>query len=203
MASKLGGFYNKAKAGVKKTAGKVGGTIDTAWNNFSDGNGLMPKYAKYANIGMGISQGINAAQSASNFSDATRNTQDLINDILNSANGNSSLRYDLSSEQLNTLRKLRNGTYDKTGDVSSDDFMGIAGNVLKDAGIGALTGGKWGALINGAGTLFSSVKNAQTNAQSQIDSELQDLYQALLDSEMRDKQMRKDAYMNRYAQSLY
>ena len=178
--------------------------LGNAWGNIKSGKGVMPQYA-------GIAKGMLAADAAmkgikgiSDYSTAKADTQDLVTDILSSAGGNPNLRYDLSADQLKTLRQLQNGTYDLSGDFDMNSVLGNLGNIATGAGLGFVTGGgPIGALLGAAGGVVDGVSSGMVDNQNQITADLEGLYQALYESEMRNKQMKRDAAMQRYANSLY
>lgn len=189
----LKGFFANAKS-----------NLGNAWGNIKAGKGAMPQYAGLAKGAMGISAGLKALQGMQAYSEAKKNTDDLVNDILASAAGNPNLRYDLSADQLATLRKLQNGTYDTTGDLDLGGVLSNAGDIAMGAGMGFVTGGGIpGAILGGLGGLVDGVSSKTIGNQEQITADLQGLYQALYESEMANKAMKRDAYMQRYQRSLY
>lgn len=189
----LKGFFANAKT-----------NLGNAWGNIKAGKGAMPQYAGLAKGAMGISAGLKALQGMQAYSEAKKNTDDLVNDILASAAGNPNLRYDLSADQLATLRKLQNGTYDTTGDLDLGGVLSNAGDIAMGAGMGFVTGGGIpGAILGGLGGLVDGVSSKTIGNQEQITADLQGLYQALYESEMANKAMKRDAYMQRYQRSLY
>lgn len=210
-SSGVGGIGAKIKNGLggasQKIAGaydKLAGTAKTAWGNVKAGNGIMPKYAGLAKAGMGIGAGISALKGFNEYQNAKADADSLVDDILQSAAGNEMLRYDLSSDQLDLLRKLRNGTYDLTGDFEAGDLLGNLGNIATGAGLGFVTGGgPIGAILGGASGVIDSVSSSKIGNQEKITQDLQNLYDALYESEMRNKSMQRDAAYQRYANSLY
>lgn len=196
------------------TSGKGGGlkgffantkqNLGSAWDNVKSGKGVVPKYATAANVISGAMAAAKAAQAFGDYSDAKSDTDSLISDILASAGGNPNLRYDLSADQLSTLRKLQNGSYDTTGDFDVNSLLGSLGSILTGAGLGFVTGGgPVGAIIGGLSGAVDGVSSGIINNQNQITADLEGLYNALYESEMRNKAMRRDAAMTRYANSLY
>lgn len=190
--AKAGGFFKNLK-----------GKAATGWSNVKSGKGLMPEYSKYANIGSGIMQGLEAANNLSAYSNAAGSTDKLMSDIAISAMGNPNLRYDLTSEQLALLNQVQDGSYADAAALDMDALLGAAPNALLQAGLGFLSGGTTGAVINGIGTLANAGLAGGTAAQEQKNAELNALYQALLESEMYNKSLKRDAAMQRYANSLY
>lgn len=207
----VGGIGAKIKNGLggasQKIAGaydKLAGTAKNAWGNVKAGKGIMPKYAGLAKAGMGIGAGISAIKGINEYQNAKKDTDALVEDILQSAAGNEMLRYDLSADQLELLRKLRNGTYDLTGDFDAGDLLGNLGNIATGAGIGFVTGGgPIGAILGGASGVVDGVSSSMVGNQEKITQDLQNLYDALYESEMRTKSMQRDAAYQRYANSLY
>ena len=174
------------------------------WSNLKAGKGIMPKYAGLAKAGMGIGAGISAIKGINEYQNAKKDTDALVDDILQSAAGNEMLRYDLSADQLELLRKLRNGTYDLTGDFDAGDLLGNIGNIATGAGLGFVTGGgPVGAILGGASGVIDGVSSSMVGNQEKITQDLQNLYDALYESEMRSKSMKRDAAYQRYANSLY
>ena len=184
--------------------GKVKSGIGTAWDNVKSGKGIMPAYAKYANIAAGINAASTAARGISQYSNAVADTEDLVSQILASAGSNPNLRYDLSADQMQLLRQLQNGTYDTSAGFSIDGLLGNLGNVATGAGMGFLTGGGWtGALLGALAPAAEGITSGMSADQGRITAELEGLYNALLDSEMTTKDMKRNANMQRYANSIY
>lgn len=183
-------------AGAKSNLGDV-------WKNLKSGKGAMPKFAKTANIIGGAMGALNAAKGISDYNTEMQNSNDIANDILASATGNPNLRYDLTADQLKMLRQLQNGTYDLSGNLDVSSILGNLGQTAIGAGTGYLTGGIPGAIIGGVSGLADGVLGGMKNDQQRISSELEGLYQSLYESELRNKQMQRNAHMQRYANSLY
>jgi hypothetical protein len=189
----LKGFFANTKA-----------NLGNAWGNIKAGKGVMPQYAGLARGMAGAMAGLKAIQGVSDYQSAKEDTDALVNDILASAAGNSMYRYDLSADQLATLRKLQNGSYDTTGDFDMDSLLGNLGNIATGAGVGFVTGGGIpGAILGGLGGVVDGVSSGMVGNQEQITADLQSLYDALYESEMRNKQMKRDAAYARYANGLY
>jgi hypothetical protein len=199
----LAGMFARAKSGVGNWFNNATGGVKNTFANVKTGKGIMPKYAGLANVGMGIGAGLSAIQGINDYQTAKQDTDDLVNDILQSAAGNPNIRYDLSSDQLQTLRKLQNGTYDTSGDFELSHLLGNLGETATGAGFGFLTGGPLGAVLGGAGGLAKGISSGMVGNQEQITADLQSLYDALYESEMNAKAIRRDAAMQRYANSLY
>ena len=177
--------------------------LGTAWDNVAAGKGAIPKMAKYANALQGIYAANQLFGGISDYSNAVSDTDQLISDILASAGSNPNLRHDLSADQLQLLRKLQNGTYDSSAGFSVDGVLNNLLNTAIQAGTGYLSGGTVGAILGGAGGIAEGITSGMVSDQGQITSELEGLYNALYESEMRDKSMRRDAAMQRYADSIY
>lgn len=202
--SKLGGFFDDVKSGAMDIAGSAMDAGKQGWSNIKAGKGVMPKYAGLAKGAMGAMAGLKAVQGISDYQNAQADTEDLVNDILASAAGNDNYRYDLSADQLKTLRQLQNGTFDTSGDFDMGSVLGNLGNIAAGAGLGFVTGGGIpGALLGAAGGVVDGVSSGMINNQNQITADLEGLYQALYESEMRNKAMKRDAAMQRYANSIY
>ena len=202
--NKLGGFFDDIKGGAMDIAGAAMDAGKQGLANIKAGRGVMPKYAGLAKGAMGAMAGLKAIQGISDYQNAQDDTEDLVNDILASAAGNDNYRYDLSAEQLKTLRQLQNGTFDTSGDFDMGSVLGNLGNIATGAGLGFVTGGgPVGALLGAAGGVVDGVSSGMIDNQNQITADLEGLYQALYESEMRNKQMKRDAAMQRYANSIY
>lgn len=203
-ASKLGGFFDDVKGGAADILGSAMDAGKQGWANIKAGRGIMPKYAGLAKGAMGAMAGLKAVQGISEYQNAQNDTEDLVNDILASAAGNDNYRYDLSTDQLKTLRQLQNGTFDTSGDFDMGSVLGNLGNIATGAGLGFVTGGGIpGALLGAAGGVVDGVSSGMIGNQNQITADLEGLYQALYESEMRNKAMKRDAAMQRYANSIY
>lgn len=203
-SSTLRGFFDDAKGGIADIAGSAMDAGKRGWANIKAGKGVMPQYAGLAKGALGAKAALSAIQGINEYTTAQDNTKDLVNDILRSAAGNSNYRWDLSADQLNTLRKLQNGTYDLSGDFDMTSVLGNLGSIATGAGLGFVTGGGIpGALLGAAGGVVDGVSSSMVDSQNQITADLEGLYQALYESEMRNKSMRRDAAMQHYANSLY
>lgn len=189
----LKGFFDSTKA-----------NLGNAWGNIKSGKGVAPQYAGLAKGAMGAMAGLKAVQGISEYQNAQDDTEDLVNAILASAAGNDNYRYDLSANQLKTLRQLQNGTFDTSGDFDMGSVLGNLGSIATGAGLGFVTGGGIpGALLGAAGGVVDGVSSGMIDNQNQITADLEGLYNALYESEMRNKAMKRDAAMTRYANSLY
>lgn len=192
------------KGGLKGMFGNLSNTAKNAWGNIKAGKGVMPQYAGLAKGMAGAMAGLEAVQGISDYEAAKKDTDDLVNDILASAAGNSMYRYDLSADQLATLRKLQNGSYDTTGDFDMGSVLGNLGNIATGAASGFVFGGGVpGAVLGGLSGVIDGASSGMVGNQEQITADLQSLYDALYESEMRNKQMKRDAAYARYANSLY
>lgn len=190
--------------GIKNMFGNLSNTAKTAWGNIKAGKGIVPEYAGLAKAGMGIGAGVSAIKGINEYQNAKAATDALVKDILQSAAGNEMFRYDLSADQLALLRKLRSGTYDLTSDFEASDLLDNLGTIATGAGLGFIAGGgPIGAILGGASGVIDGVSSSMVGNQEQITADLQSLYDALYESEMRNKQMKRDAAYARYANSLY
>lgn len=200
----LKGMFRKAKGGADGILNKATNIAENAMFNVKSGKGIAPKYAGLAKGAMGVAAGLKAVKGISDYQNARTDTEELVNDILRSAAGNQNYRYDLSADQLQALRQLQNGTYDLTGDFDMGSVLGNIGNIATGAGLGFITGGgPVGALLGGASGLVDGISSGMVDNQNQITADLEGLYQALYESEMRNKAMKRDAAMQRYANDLY
>jgi hypothetical protein len=202
--SKIGSFFDDIKGGAADLAGTIMEGGKKGWANIKSGQGVLPQYAGLARGAMGAMAGLQAIKGIDAYQSAQEDTESLVDDILLSAANNDNYRYDLSAEQLQTLRKLKNGTYDLTGDFDIGNVLGNIGNIATGAGLGFVTGGgPVGALLGAAGGVVDGVSSGMVGNQEKITADLQSLYNALYESEMRNKQMKRDAAMQRYANSVY
>lgn len=159
-----------------------------------------------ANIGSGVVGGLQAVDEIGNAAQATQDNSKLMDKIQTAAMGNPLLNSYLTSEQMDMLGAIQRGSYDK--DASGlDDFVGGAMGGLKEGALGALggflTGGIPGAAIGGGLSLLNSGLDARTSKIQNQTSELQSLYQALMDAEMQYKAMRRPNFPGLGIQSQY
>lgn len=164
------------------------------WNK---GTGLqlmgknVGKYVPY------IAGGISALQAAGGLNDLTENratTDDLVNQILTSAGSNPYSNLDLTSDQQRLLRSLKRDGDAADADLGDLDLL----NILKGAGIGALTGaagGVPGVIVGAVGGGITSGLDSMNSAQVRNQAELEALLEALTMSEMNYKNtLRQRAY---------
>lgn len=166
------------------------------WNK---GTGLqlmgknVGKYVPY------IAGGVSALQAAGGLSDLTENratTDDLVNQILTSAGSNPYSNLDLTSDQQRLLRSLKRDGDAADADLGDIDLL----NILKGAGMGALTGaagGVPGIIVGAVGGGLTSGLDSVNSAQVRNQAELEALLEALTMSEMNYKNtLRQKAYAN-------
>ena len=190
---------------------KKGGSLDTATGKlpklFSNLTSPELDYTKkgglqayghnvgnWLTVGKGLYDAYRVFNNIQDIGDAKNISQDLTSDILSAAYSNPTLQYDLAPDQMRLLRELRNGTYDASADVSDVDLLGVLG----DAGMGALTGiggGIPGIVIGALGSGANSVFTDLSEATSRGNSELEALYQAIVESGRQANAMRRQAAM--------
>lgn len=195
--------YNDFKQRAADYSGYIMNAGREGLNGLTSGQGIAPAYAGLANGAMGAVAGVKAIQGIDKYQNAKKDTEDLVNDILASAAGNQNYRYDLSTDQLQMLRRLQNGTYDTSGDFEIESLFSNLGDTATGAGLGFVTGGPVGAILGGLGGVVDGVSSGMTRNQEKITADLQSLYDALYESEMRNKAIKRDAATQRYANSLY
>lgn len=186
---KPGGFFSKGGGLGDALSGLANPQLDYDLDNFGL-EAYGKNVGKYLTIGNALYQGFNAAQGLQDLSDAGDLSEDTIADILTSAANSPTIQYDLSADQLNTLRELKSGSYDDSVGLDDIDLLGMLG----DAGMGALMGlggGIPGIVIGALGGAVNSGIGDLNQAQGQSNAELEALYQAVLDSERQYNQLRK------------
>lgn len=172
------------------------------------GSGI--KLGTLANIGSGIYQGVNAVKNINDTTNTNDNYDQLIKDIKSSAYNNPLHSSYLTADQRDMLYRLKNNTYDSpdVGDVFNGILKNIPQTLLATAG-GFASGGLPGAAINGLGSLASGGFEGWNAASKEKQSELQNLYETLLDAEQdynnmrRPSNLRASGLQRRYSHSLY
>lgn len=186
---KPGGFFSKGGGLGDALSGLANPQLDYDLNNFGL-EAYGKNIGKYLTIGNALYQGFNAAQGLQDLSEAGDLSEDTVADILTSAANSPTISYDLTADQLNTLRELKNGVYDDSVGVDDIDLLGMLG----DAGMGALMGiggGIPGIIVGALGGAINSGIGDLNQAQGQSNAELEALYQAVLESERQNNQLRK------------
>lgn len=144
--------------------------------------------------GKGLYDAYNAFNTIQDIGDAKNTSQDLTSDIISASYNNPTIQYDLAPDQMRLLRELHNGTYDESAGLSDVDLLGVLG----DAGMGALTGiggGIPGIIAGALGGGANSVLTDLSDATSRGNSELEALYQAILESNRQHNAMRRQNAM--------
>jgi hypothetical protein len=182
-------FFNP-NAGGKISYGlgtKARGGLDKAGLNLGGVN-----LGKFATIGAGVTQGLDAIGGLSEMSDLNEDTEDLLTDITLAASGNPLVSQYLSSEDMRLLNKIRRGNYDTDIDLGNavGNLGGIFSGALSGAATGAL-GGIPGLVVGGVGgAINSGIDNMNSVSEREL-AKLESLYQNLLDAEQQYKAMRR------------
>lgn len=183
-------------------------TINSLKNNFGWSKNAGVKafgknLGKYATGANALLQGFDAVGNLGDLSDAQAETDSLLTDILRSSASNPLASSMLTSDQISMLNKIKRGTYDTEAGFGDVDLMGL----LSSAGQGALTGGLMGglpgALVGGIGGALNSNLERQAQDQGLINSQLEGLYQALIDAEQQYKAMRRPNFTGLGIKSQY
>lgn len=196
---KEGGFFTKG-GGLEGMFGKLSNPqLDYNWKATVGPNGAKTPAGLQAfgkNLG-GVATGLNTARQAidifgnlQDMGDAKDEGDDLMSEILASSYNSPTIQYDLTSDQLDLLRELRNGNYDNSLDLGDVNI----GSVLGGAGKGALSGlagGLPGVILGAIGGAGSSITENLANARDRNNTELESLYQAVLDSEQQNNAAKK------------
>ena len=149
---------------------------------------------KFANIGSGITQGIQGVQNLSNLGQSTSDYNDLQGDILAAYSSNPLASSYLSPDQMRMIRQIRRGNLPENTTATQGAFneiVGNLGNTLTSAGIGLATGGIPGALIGSIGGLVNSGLSGANKAKQSNISQLDALYQNLLDAQAQYNAMKR------------
>lgn len=178
-----------SKFGIGNTNGKAGLTIG--------GKNLAP----YANVGVGLYQGINAIKGLNDISKNENDRQALLSKIRASASGNPMLSSYLTSDQMSQLNKLRRG-YNDNSPSGNLDFGSLLGGAGKGALMGA-AGGLPGMIIGAIGGGVNAGINSKNQAIANDTQSLESLYQALMDAESQYKSMKIPNYTGLGLQSRY
>ena len=207
-----------AKTGAKTTAGAGTGGLKGLWSksvkpNFgwSKSKGLkafgknLGGWTGAGTIIPGIMAGAQALGNVNALEDANRSTEDLLGDIMASANSNPIVNSYLSTDQRSLLRDIKNGKFDpeefSLDTIIPDDLGG-----LLDIGKGALTGiagGVPGMIVGGiGGAVNSGLEDAISKANSS-QAELEALLMALQDAEAQYQTMKRPNFTGLGIQQRY
>lgn len=192
---KEGGFFDTE-------SGKLSGVVDDIANPQLDYNtktglkGWDRNLGSYWTAAQLALQGYGAVQDLQNAGDSRERSEDLISDIVAASYNSPTIQYDLAPDQLETLRKLRDGDYETDTDLGDLDLLSVLGDVGMGV-LGGIPGGIGGMVLGGLGGLGTSLANDYANAQGRQTAELEALYQAVLESEKQHNDLRKQrAYAN-------
>lgn len=163
--------------------------------NWNKGSGIQAgNIGKMANWGAGISEGVQALGNLSDISKSNSNLDDLEGRILNAYGSNPLANDMLTSEQLSQIRNLQRGYDTESTPEFGDAISGIGnnlGSILTNTLISGAVGGIPGAVISALGGLVNSGMQGYNQAQDARASELEGLYNSLLDAESQYKSMRR------------
>lgn len=186
---KEGGFFDSK-------SGKLGGVVDNVTNpqfDYDTKTGLkgwgrnLGNYWTAAQLAL---QGYGAIQDLQNAGDSRDRSEDLISDIVSASYNSPTIQYDLAPDQLETLRQLRDGDYETGTGLGDLDLLSVLGDVGMGV-LGGIPGGIGGMVLGGLGGLGTSLASNYSNAQGRQASELEALYQAVLESEQQHNDLRK------------
>lgn len=159
------------------------------WSKSSGIKGL----GKLANVGMGISQGVQGISNFNNLMNADSDLDSLQSQVKLSAMNNPLYASYLDANQKNALRKVQAGSYDSGSGLSSGLESGakaIPQALLKALG-GFAIGGIPGALISGIGTVANAGLQGAAQGKEQKAAELASLYDTLSSAEQDYNAMRR------------
>lgn len=158
------------------------GDLTGMFNRLKQGN-LAGKYSPYINAASAIGQGIGAISNVSKIGQGASNLSDLKGQILNSYSAANAPYYNLDPSQMSKIRRLQRGYSDADKPGLGDAISNIGTNlpsILMQAGMGYLSGGAPGAIINGVGGLVNSGLEGVNKKQQQKAAELESLYGSLM-----------------------
>ena len=159
-------------------------TLGMGWNKKSGLSAFGKNIVKYAPLVQAGVSGIQALQGLSNISNSNTDYNTLKSDILSEAMSNPLASYDLTTEQNRLLYDLKKGRDTTTADIN-DILNGIGSdlpNTALQALMGGLVGGIPGAIVGGVGNLVNSGITGYSQGQQEQFSQLQDLYNTLMQS---------------------
>ena len=192
---------------------KSGGLKGLFTNNFgwSKGKGLkmfgknLGGWTGAGTIVPGIMAGAQAIGNINALEDANKSTEDLLGDIMASANSNPIVNSYLSTDQRSLLRDIKNGKFDPE-EIGLDTFIPDDFGSLLDIGKGALTGiagGVPGMIVGGiGGAVNSGLEDAISKAGSS-QAELESLLFALQDAEAQYQAMKRPNFTGLGIQQRY
>lgn len=206
----LGGWFNRAK-----------GAGANAWNyvrnpnnfnySFTGANGASPgltafghNLGKFATIGTGVTQGIQAVKGLSDYGKAKTTAEDLMSDIVASASANPLVDKYLTADQRKLLNEIRRGNYSTytPGDALSGAMSDGLSNALSGAAMG-LAGGLPGVIVGGVGGLVNGGISGATNGVNRRIDRLQSLYDTLAEAEQSYQAMKRPVFTGLGIQHQY
>lgn len=215
----LGGTKGAKSAGGAAKAAKGAGGVKGFWSNsvkpnfgysLKDGAKVFGKnlggWTGAGTIIPGIMQGAQAIGSLGELDDLNKSTEDLINDIIVSANNNPLVNSYLTSDQKSLLRQAKTGKLEDELSMSLGDFMPDDLTDLLDIGKGALSGvlgGIPGMIVGGVGGAVNSGLDNAIDERSASTAELEALLYALQDAEMQYQSMKRPNFTGLGIQQRY
>lgn len=167
-----------------------------SWNRTSGIQGWGKNLGKGFNVANTLYQGYNAAKGLQDWSEAKDMTSETISDLIAASYNDPMIQYNLNADQMDLLRQLRRGTYDSDASLDDVDLLGVLGGAVK-GGVMGLAGGVPGAIIGAIGGGGNALISDLNQAQDLTNSELDALYQAVLESEAQYNTIKKQrAYTN-------
>ena len=153
--------------------------------------------------GTGLYQGAKAIGNANEVTNSKNEAQDLLSDILRSSASNPLTNQFLTSDQTAMLNKIKRGTYDTESNFGDVDIMSLLGGAGKGALSGGIIAGIPGAIIGGLGGGLNANLERQNQDQQNINSQLEGLYQALIDAETQYNSMKRPNFTGLGIQSRF
>ena len=197
--TKSGGFFAPgANAKFSSFANKATNP-QFSWSKASGLKGWGKNLGTGFNVANALYQGYNAVEGLSSLSDAQDTTSDIVSDIVTASYSNPMLVYDLNTDQRNMLRQLRRGTYGTEAGYDDIDWLGVLGDAVKGGFMG-IGGGIPGMIAGAVGGGGNAIIDDLNQAQGMTNSELEALYQAIMESEQSYNDLKKQRAYNRLAQ---
>lgn len=166
------------------------------WNSK---NGLTAFNRNFKTLGTAVPaafQAFDAVKNFENLDDNTAATTDLLSDIRSAAANNRMLYYDLSPDQLATLRNINAGNYDNEWDLSDLSLSSLLSGGLTGALTG-IAGGLPGMVVNGLAGAFNAGLSDISQGVAADNAELEALYQAIVASNQEYNDTRRQMAYNR------
>ena len=197
---------NGPKAPNFLTAGLADLKNNFGWNSATGAKVFGKDLGGWKGIGTwgtGLYHGAKAIGNANEVTDSKNEAQDLLSDILRSSASNPLTNQFLTSDQTAMLNKIKRGTYDTESNFGDVDIMSLLGGAGKGALSGGLIAGIPGAIIGGLGGGLNANLERQNQDQQNINSQLEGLYQALMDAETQYNSMKRPNFTGLGIQSRY